>query len=52
MQMPKMWKKGSTAMTRSSASASSHADWTCAMLVATLRWLSMTPLGRAVVPEE
>lgn len=46
-----MWKKGSTASTRSSGSLeTSGVSW--ARLVAMLRWVSITPLGVPVVPEE
>ncbi|CAM5235911.1 hypothetical protein SGLAM104S_03008 [Streptomyces glaucescens] len=46
-----MWKKGRTARTRSPGPASmAGSSW--ARLVAICRWVSMTPLGVPVVPEE
>jgi hypothetical protein len=46
-----MWKNGRTAMIRSSSCRSISAR-VCATLATRLRWLSMTPLGRPVVPLE
>src|SRR6478735_2885208 len=46
-----MWKNGSTASTRSSAVRSMFGTH-CCTFATRLRWLSMTPLGMPVVPEE
>ena len=46
-----MWKNGSTASSLSPGSAGISGS-SCARLVAMLRWVSITPLGTPVVPEE